>query len=157
MKVWLEKCIIGLYILVILIIIYGSLFFIRNLFTGSEPSAETLEAERIKWVADCELSPSCQNNEAMDESYKSAHPIKSKTGVSFFKGSECPDDCSEHVAGYNWAEVRGISKKAGCNGYNVSFQEGCLLYVSHRAYEMSDPDYEDSNSDDNACDPLYGC
>ena len=85
MKVWLEKCIIGLYILVILIIIYGSLFFIRNLFTGSEPSAETLEAERIKWVADCELSPSCQNNEAMDESYKSAHPIGLKFVASLRK------------------------------------------------------------------------
>jgi len=47
----------------------------------------------------------------------------------FFKGSACSQDCSGHIAGYEWAKSRSTLDESDCdNGKGKSFIEGCYLY-----------------------------
>lgn len=46
-----------------------------------------------------------------------------------FKGYECRQDCSGHVAGYNWATKKGIKILKECEGKSESFIEGCKSWV----------------------------
>lgn len=50
-------------------------------------------------------------------------------GRRTFKGYVCLDDCSGHIAGYRWAERKGIDDEDDCAGNSRSFTEGCLAYV----------------------------
>jgi hypothetical protein len=73
-----------------------------------------------------------------------------KAGASEFGGYQCTLDCSGHKAGYEWAEVEGITNKKDClqilrsNRNRRSFYEGCLVYVED-PYRGSD---EDDDGDD---------
>ena len=100
--------------------------------------------------AACLASRDCQNREAQFQSLSDKTPLvqSSKTGDVFFKGEICSrysGDCIEHQTGYYWAEGIGASKEAACVGHNSLFQKGCLQYVSHRNYELSDNRYEEDN------------
>lgn len=44
-------------------------------------------------------------------------------------GKPCTDDCSGHVAGYEWAERKEIIDIDDCGGNSQSFIEGCEAYV----------------------------
>lgn len=57
-------------------------------------------------------------------------------GLPISKGMFCTDDCSGHIAGYQWAEERGISKDTGCTGNSRSFIRGCMQYVTERVEEI---------------------
>jgi hypothetical protein len=47
-----------------------------------------------------------------------------------FGGYDCTDDCSGHAAGYQWAEVQGLTDPADCPpGNSQSFYQGCLAYT----------------------------
>lgn len=47
-----------------------------------------------------------------------------------FGGYDCTDDCSGHVAGYNWAEKHSIVNSTDCPyGNSLSFNEGCKVYA----------------------------
>lgn len=46
-----------------------------------------------------------------------------------FYGYRCTFDCSGHLAGWNWAESRGITQRFECGGRSQSFIEGCYAYV----------------------------
>jgi hypothetical protein len=48
----------------------------------------------------------------------------------YFKGYPCKDDCSGHIAGYNWAMRKGIEDPRKCGGNSQSFYEGCLAYAN---------------------------
>ncbi|MDP7477164.1 MAG: hypothetical protein QF442_01825 [Candidatus Peribacteraceae bacterium] len=50
-------------------------------------------------------------------------------GEESFHGYPCTEDCSGHIAGYEWAEENDISDTYDCDGYSVSFDEGCEAYV----------------------------
>jgi len=64
-----------------------------------------------------------------------------------FGGYDCAADCSEHKAGYEWAEDKGIDSEAACDEIlrtspnRNSFYEGCLVYVD-------DPDRGADEDDD---------
>jgi hypothetical protein len=43
---------------------------------------------------------------------------------------DCTGNCSEHEAGYKWAEQHSIDDEDYCPvGPSQSFQEGCIAYV----------------------------
>lgn len=46
-----------------------------------------------------------------------------------FAGYECTDDCSGHIAGYDWAEEQGITDPDDCGGNSQSFIEGCEAWA----------------------------
>lgn len=49
-----------------------------------------------------------------------------------FKGYRCTQDCSGHIAGYSWAERKGITNPDKCAGNSESFIEGCRAYAEGR-------------------------
>jgi hypothetical protein len=59
-----------------------------------------------------------------------------------FGGYPCKHECDLHVAGYEWAKVRGIDDKRLCiYGSSRSFVEGCFAYV-HNPFRNADKDDE---------------
>lgn len=46
-----------------------------------------------------------------------------------FKGYRCTQDCSGHIAGYNWAAKNRITSRSQCSGNSQSFVEGCWAYA----------------------------
>jgi hypothetical protein len=59
-----------------------------------------------------------------------------------FAGHECTDDCSGHIAGYQWAEEHNVSDPEDCDGNSLSFIEGCQAYARGES-----PDIEDDEDD----------
>jgi hypothetical protein len=59
----------------------------------------------------------------------------SESAARTFGENECTDDCSGHKAGYEWAEVRGITDLSTCESIlsrspnRTSFYEGCVTYT----------------------------
>ena len=42
------------------------------------------------------------------------------------------EDCSDHAAGYDWAEENTLRLPTDCPaGYSMSFQQGCQTYVDY--------------------------
>lgn len=64
-----------------------------------------------------------------------------------FAGYECTQDCSGHIAGYNWAETNSIDDPDDCSGNSQSFIEGCQTYALGLSPDVLDDD-ETENSDD---------
>ncbi len=93
----------------------------------------------------CAVSVECQDERASfrSEFLQTDAPVQSTTGALFYKGQRCTSDCSGHVAGYRWAEIRGISKSAGCANRSQSFFEGCMIYAKERAGELETTTLED--------------
>ena len=52
---------------------------------------------------------------------------------STFGGYPCADDCSAHIAGFQWAEEHSIRDPDSCEGYTGAFIEGCRVYADSRA------------------------
>jgi hypothetical protein len=52
----------------------------------------------------------------------------------YFKGSRCTKDCSGHLAGYRWADARGITNDNECgNGIShPSFWMGCSIRANEK-------------------------
>ena len=52
----------------------------------------------------------------------------------YFKGSRCTKDCSGHLAGYRWADARGITNDNECgNGItHPSFWMGCSIRANEK-------------------------
>lgn len=49
-----------------------------------------------------------------------------------YYGDDCTEDCSGHVAGYQWAEDNGIDDPDDCDGNSDSFIEGCQAYAEEQ-------------------------
>ena len=49
----------------------------------------------------------------------------------------CRYDCSEHLAGYQWAEENGISAADNCDGLSAEFIEGCRVYAENRTVSVA--------------------
>ena len=47
----------------------------------------------------------------------------------YFAGEKCTDDCSGHVAGFEWARRKGIKEPSDCDGKSESFIGGCEVYA----------------------------
>jgi hypothetical protein len=59
----------------------------------------------------------------------------------------CTDDCSGHLAGYDWAEEKGIDDEDVCENLSTnseSFKEGCRAYVN--GDDRDDDRLEDDSS-----------
>ena len=52
-----------------------------------------------------------------------------QSSSGYYKGFECASNCSGHIAGYDWAEEKGIDDPRDCGGNSESFIEGCISYV----------------------------
>ena len=46
-----------------------------------------------------------------------------------FKGYDCLSDCSDHKAGFVWAEENTITDISACTGNAQSFIQGCQAWV----------------------------
>jgi hypothetical protein len=107
--------------------------------------------------AACQSNPICMNErndrKARMDSIISSLPVHSSTGIVYFKGDACTDDCSGHITGYQWAEERGISKDEGCTSNSQSFIEGCLKYVSDRVTELEESVGDVNYDDRDSCTP----
>jgi len=44
----------------------------------------------------------------------------------YFRGYKCTEDCSGHIAGYNWAIEKSLTSPNQCSGRSNSFIEGCI-------------------------------
>lgn len=114
------------YLIILFIVSLGISVIHKN--NSIEASKEKkLEKERKELA--CKASNKCQNDKAKWNSKFSDSVVASTTGLKFYKGSRCSSNCSGHIAGYNWAKKRGITKEFGCNGKSNSFTKGCLLYI----------------------------
>ena len=49
----------------------------------------------------------------------------------------CSDDCSEHIAGYDWGEDNGIFDPDNCDGRSAQFIEGCRVYAEGRGVDVA--------------------
>jgi hypothetical protein len=56
--------------------------------------------------------------------------------------SGCTYDCSGHDAGYEWADLNGISDPSECGGNSESFIEGCEAYAEDLGTEMQNIEEE---------------
>jgi hypothetical protein len=54
-----------------------------------------------------------------------------------FGGYPCNDNCSEHLAGYQWAQENGISEPDNCDGRSAQFIEGCRVYAEQRRVDVA--------------------
>jgi hypothetical protein len=52
--------------------------------------------------------------------------LVSGVNAATFKGYQCTQDCSGHIAGYKWAMRKGIT------GKSRSFVEGCYAWVDEQ-------------------------
>ena len=142
-------------------LIFGAVIF--GIFAYSDyAKQQKIEARAAKEAA-CQANPACRTKKANDEaryqSLLSKEPKRSTSGAIYFKGYKCSADCAGHIAGYEWAEERGISKEEGCYGRSDSFNEGCLLYVSERVSELEESGREagrDSEERESCTPGRYG-
>jgi hypothetical protein len=52
-----------------------------------------------------------------------------------FMGRPCSEDCSGHIAGWEWAAKRGAVRTAQCEvAKSPSFAEGCRIYLWRMGY-----------------------
>jgi hypothetical protein len=112
-------------------------------------------AKRIAVEAACQADLICRakvaNEQARRRSVSSSTSIRSATGIYYYKGDACTDDCSGHISGFMWASKLGISKKQGCTGYSQSFIEGCIQYVSERISELENLEDDEEQKQEAAC------
>lgn len=73
---------------------------------------------------------------------------RKKDGNLYFWGRKCTDDCSEHMSGYDWAEINDITSWQECyqmgKDKSSSFLEGCLQGVK----DNLDPDLRPGPNDE---------
>ncbi|HED1256450.1 hypothetical protein [Citrobacter amalonaticus] len=82
--------------------------------------------ERKERSAQFFRTPAGQDFTAKVESIGGRTPIKSLTGNLFYRGMRCYDDCSGHIAGYEYAINYGLSNTSQCDeSDSESFAEGC--------------------------------
>ncbi|KAA3448042.1 hypothetical protein C7I87_24195 [Mesorhizobium sp. SARCC-RB16n] len=67
-----------------------------------------------------------------------------------FHGYDCTDDCSGHVAGYDWAARKDITDERDCDGDSLSFNEGCQAYVEEHADNASRSQSDNGNDDEDS-------
>lgn len=75
------------------------------------------------------LYPQLSDNESKRHSLNNYGKIVvSNTGNWYYMGMKCSDDCSGHIAGYEWAIDNNIREEAICENekFSKSFAEGCL-------------------------------
>lgn len=100
--------------------------------SASERGRQQYEAERERQraiEAACPSNPACLNEKASMQSLGTTMPVMSITGSWFYRGRSCLDDCSGHLAGYEWAKEKDLLDYNSCNTGSFSFDEGCELYV----------------------------
>ena len=100
--------------------------------SASERGRQAYERERERQRAieiACPSNPACLDEKASIASIGRTTPVMSMTGRWFYKGRTCLDDCSGHIAGYEWAKKRDFLDYEECSTGNSSFDEGCELYV----------------------------
>lgn len=59
-----------------------------------------------------------------------------------FAGHNCADDCSEHIAGYLWAEGRNLANPDDCRGTSRAFIEGCQAYVLGESLSVEEDEHD---------------
>jgi hypothetical protein len=64
------------------------------------------------------------------------------SGNAFAWNTPCTVDCSEHEAGYQWAEDNGIDDPDDCGGNSISFIDGCEEYAEENAADDEDDEDE---------------
>lgn len=95
---------------------------------GRKEYETRVSLERAKEAA-CPTNPACLDERATMASVTASGPVPSATGRWFFRGYPCSEDCSGHVAGYEWAKENDFLDYEKCETGNASFDEGCEAFV----------------------------
>jgi len=103
----------------IIMLIFWALLFIIPWLSNREEDTTTKYIER----SPVEVYPSNAN----------AYIHYEKDGYTYFDSYVCTDNCSGHIAGFNWAKDKKITDSNDCGGKSQSFIEGCRVYArTHR-------------------------
>ena len=62
-----------------------------------------------------------------------AAPPKAAEKRQKFGEYPCSGDCSEHKAGYRWAQMNSVTDPDDCTGNSGEFIEGCRVYAAQQA------------------------
>jgi hypothetical protein len=65
-------------------------------------------------------------------------PPKAAEPRQTFGEYPCSGDCSEHKAGYRWAQMNNISDPDDCTGNSGAFIEGCRVYARQHKTRTAD-------------------
>jgi hypothetical protein len=57
-------------------------------------------------------------------------PSPAQDDIMTFRGYPCGRDCSQHRAGYEWAQRMDITRIADCTGPTNAHLEGCFAWVT---------------------------
>lgn len=88
--------------------------------------------------------PPYSDAETKKRSLSTDEVMTSRSGTSYYRGMECSDDCSGHIAGYEWALDNNIREEVFCekDNFSKSFAEGCLEGVYTNREPLDPPVYE---------------
>lgn len=129
-------------IVIILILTYG-------VYDCSNSAKE--RQERKERNAQFFRTPAGQDVRAEVESFGNNNAVKSLTGNWYFRGMRCYDDCSGHIAGYEYAINHELTNYSDCDeSDSESFTEGCEKGVQDIIDEHEpvddDREYDDRES-----------
>jgi hypothetical protein len=97
---------------------------INNSILGVQVAENSLETSRIR---------SAIQSKIFDYNLEKSKCYERATAY-YFDGYLCKDDCSGHVAGYEWAKENNIEDDYVCDsvrGNKKSFVEGCNIYIDN--------------------------
>ncbi|CCW28962.1 hypothetical protein ABLA30_22330 [Xenorhabdus nematophila] len=84
---------------------------------------------------------------AEQRSLFSSSLVISGTGKAYYKGKLCRDDCSSHMADYNYAIENGLTKNNLCEERtSLTFSEGCESGINDNLAELESSS-QDGNED----------
>jgi hypothetical protein len=107
------------------LVLVGCLFYVYDGFDQDPPPA-SVEAP----VVFAPVTAPYANDTEFATKKEEATPL-------LFAGYPCGDDCSEHLAGYQWGRESGLSDPDNCDGRSAPFIEGCRVYVEEKAFDIA--------------------
>lgn len=80
-----------------------------------------------------DLRSTIQNS--MTPAIRLGEMVPGETPALEFMDHPCTEDCSGHLAGWQWAARHGVVRETQCDGSNSqSFAEGCRVYLWRMGY-----------------------
>lgn len=81
------------------------------------------------------------DGELAGQKYAEFDQLRDRGAGSTFEGFPCFTGCTEHVAGYRWAEQQSDISAADCRRRSWAFTEGCVVFLSETGL-FEGPDFE---------------
>jgi hypothetical protein len=101
----------------------------------------------LAFVLDFQVVGRVQAVEPTREAVPRERPVAKEHSAASAKAPEpqqkfgeypCSRDCSEHKAGYRWADMNNITDPDDCTGKSGAFIEGCRVYARQHKRRTAD-------------------